>query len=138
MTTAPNQPNQDQGLSPEGLTNRLFDMALAASATKDPTEISQQVIDFLGGSLVYALTSAKRDIIVFLTETLLMVVSANNPDPTSRAGMFKKIGETFANAAAQAAQAAQATQATQATQAAQATQATPPTAAATPLEPLKP
>ena len=96
MTTAPT--NQDQGLTPESLANRLFDMALTQSTTKDPTEISQQVIDFLGGALVYALTSAKRDIVLFLTETLIMVVSAHSPDQNSRQEMLKKIGETIATA----------------------------------------
>lgn len=96
MTTAPN--NQNEGLTPESLANRLFDMALTQSTTKDPTEISQQVIDFLSGALVYALTSAKRDIIVFLTETLIMVVSAHSPDPNARQEMLKKIGETIATA----------------------------------------
>ena len=102
MTTAPNNQNQNEGLTPESLANRLFDMALTQSASKDPTEISQQVIDFLGGSLVYALKSAKRDIIVFLTETLMMVVSAHAPDLNTGQEMFRKIGETFANAGAPA------------------------------------
>jgi hypothetical protein len=99
MTTTPaNNSNQQQGLTPESLTNQLFDIALTQSATKDPTEISQQVIDFLGGALVYALTSAKRDIVLFLTETLLNVASAASPDATARAALLKQIGDTFGNA----------------------------------------
>ena len=98
MTTAPNNQNPNEGLTPESLASRLFDMALIQSTSKDPTEISQQVIDFLGGALVYALTSDKRDIVVFLTQTLIMVIKANSPDANACRDLLKKVGDTIVNA----------------------------------------
>lgn len=101
MTTPENNPNQAEGLTPESLASKLFDIALSQGGTTDPAALSQQVIDFLGGSLVYALTSAKRDVIVFFTETLLYFATHSSPDPGQRAAMLKHIGDTFiANAAA--------------------------------------
>ena len=93
--TTPSNPNQAQGLTPDGLVNQLFDAALMQSTTKDPHEISQQVIDFLGSALVYALTSSKRDVVVFLTETLIYVVSASSADEGARKEMLKQVGETI-------------------------------------------
>lgn len=99
MTTPANNQNPQQGLTPESLASQLFDIALMQSASKDPGEITQQVIDFLGGALVYALTSAKRDIVLFFTETLLFFATASSPDPAQRAAMLKQISDMFANAA---------------------------------------
>lgn len=102
--TTPNKPNQAaQGFTPDGLVNQLFDAALMQSTTKDPREISQQVIDFLGGALVYALTSSKRDVVVFLTETLVYVVSASSIDEGKRKELLKQVSDTIANAGAAAA-----------------------------------
>ena len=100
MTTPPNNQNQTEGLTPESLASKLFDIALSQGGTTDPAQLSQQVIEFLGGSLVYALTSAKRDVIVFFSETLLYFASHSSPDPAQRAAMLKHIGDMFiANAA---------------------------------------
>lgn len=93
--TTPSKPNQSPGLTPDGLVNQLFDAALMHSTTKDPREIAQQVIDFLGAALVYALTSSKRDVTVFLTETLIYVVSVSSVDENARKEMFKQVGETI-------------------------------------------
>ena len=96
MTTpTPNNPTQNQGLTPDGLVEQLFNVALAQSASKDPREISQQVIDFLGAALVYALNASKRDVVVYLTETLVYVVSASSADEAARKEMFKQVGETI-------------------------------------------
>ena len=100
--TTPSNPNQPQGLTPDGLVNQLFDAALMQSTTKDPREVSQQVIDFLGGALVYALTSSKRDVVVFLTETLVYVVSASAVDVEKRKELLKQVSDTIANAGAAA------------------------------------
>ena len=104
--TTPSNPNQPQGLTPDGLVNQLFDAALMQSKTKDPREVSQQVIDFLGGALVYALTSSKRDVVVFLTETLVYVVSASAVDVEKRKELLKQVMDTIATAAANAGTAA--------------------------------
>ena len=93
--TTPSNPAQGQGLTPDSLVNQLFDVALAQSTSKDPREIAQQVIDFLGAALVYALSSSKRDVVVFLTETLIAVVSASSVDENTRKEMFKQVGETL-------------------------------------------
>ena len=104
----PSNPNQQPGLTPDSLVNQLFDAALMQSATKDPREVSQQVIDFLGGALVYALTSSKRDVVVFLTETLVYVVSASAVDVEKRKELLKQVSDTIANAGAAAINQAQA------------------------------
>lgn len=98
--TTPSNPaqGQGQGLTPDSLVNQLFDVALAQSTSKDPREIAQQVIDFLGAALVYALSSSKRDVVVFLTETLIAVVSASSADENTRKEMFKQVGETLISA----------------------------------------
>jgi hypothetical protein len=98
MTTTPSNPNQAPGLTPDSLVNQLFDVALMQSTTKNPHEIAQQVIDFLGAALVYALTSSKRDVVVFLTETLIYVVSASSVDENARKEMLKQVGETILSA----------------------------------------
>jgi hypothetical protein len=102
MTTPANNQNPAEGLSPENLASRLCDIMLQ-SGISDPAALSQGVIDFLGASLLYALTSAKRDPILFFTETLLYFAGNSSPDPAQRSAMLKKIGDTFlVNAAAAA------------------------------------
>jgi len=100
MTTPANNQNQTEGLTPESLANKLFDIALSQGGTTDPEQLSQQVIDFLGGALVYALTSAKRDVVIFFTETLLYFAAHSSPDPAQRAAVLKQISDAFAHAAA--------------------------------------
>jgi hypothetical protein len=94
MTTKPNSPAQGQPVTPEVLVNQLFDAAVMAGGG-DPTE---HVIGFLTNSLFYALTSAKRDLIVFLTEALLYISAMSAPDEASRKELLKKISETLLNA----------------------------------------
>lgn len=84
-------------LSPDGLANQLFDLALAQN-TADPRAAAGQVIQFLTSALFYAVTSSKSDVIVFLTETIIYAVSASSPDEAARKEMLKKIGDTIADA----------------------------------------
>lgn len=92
----PNDP-KPPGLTPDGLANQLFDAAFVQNPT-DPRKAARQVIEFLGAALFYAVTSSKNDVIVFLTETLIYVVSASSADEASRKEMLKKVSDTIANA----------------------------------------
>ena len=100
--TTPHDPNQAQGLTPEGLANQLFDAAIAQALGQnmtDPREAGRRVVGFLTDSLFYALTSTKNDPVVFLTETLiLMVSSSSGGDEAARKELLKHIGDTIANA----------------------------------------
>ena len=97
MTTPPSDPTQGQAPTPDEFVNKLFDAALAQNMT-DPRLAARQVIDFLASSLFYAVTSSKGDVVVFLTETLIYVVSATSADEPARKELLKKIGDTIANA----------------------------------------
>lgn len=94
--STPNDPKAP-GLTPDGLANQLFDVAFVQNPT-DPRKAARQVIEFLGAALFYAVTSSKNDVIVFLTETLIYVVSASSADEASRKEMLKKVSDTIANA----------------------------------------
>ena len=94
MTTKPTNPAQGQPVTPEVLVNQLFDAAVMAGGG-DPTE---HVIGFLTNSLFYALTSAKRDLIIFLTEAVLYVAAMSSPDEAARKELLKKISDTLLNA----------------------------------------
>ena len=85
-----------QDLSPQGLTNQLFDAA--SRQTTDPREAARRVIAFLTEALFYAVTSAKLDVIVFLTETIIYVASSMVDDEASRKELLKHIGDTITNA----------------------------------------
>jgi len=59
--TTPNDPNQaQQGLTPDGLANQLFDAAIAqafAQNVSDPREAARRVIIFLTEAIVYAISA---------------------------------------------------------------------------------
>lgn len=97
MTMPTPNDSKPQALTPDGLANQLFDHAFVQNPT-DPRKAAGQVIEFLGAALFYAVTSSKNDVIVFLTETLIYVVSASSADDASRKEMLKKVGDTIANA----------------------------------------
>lgn len=98
--TTPNNPNQDP-LTPNSLVEQLFNVALAQSTTKDGKEIARQVIDFLGSALFYAIHAAKHEPVVFLTETLVQVITVSSADDNARKEMLKHVGETILSAATQ-------------------------------------
>lgn len=93
--TTPN--DASNGLTPERLANQLFDAALTQNMG-DPSEVARRVIEFLASSLFYAVTSAKSNVIVFLTETLILMIAATSPDEAARKEMLKHVGDTIANA----------------------------------------
>lgn len=102
MTTTPSDPNKAQGLTPDGLANQLFDVAIAqalAEKISDPREAARRVIAFLTESLFYAVSSTKNDLVVFLTETLIYVVSSSSGDEAARRELLKHVSDTIANAA---------------------------------------
>jgi len=101
---ASNDPNT-KAVSPEQLVEQLFNLALI-QYRNDIRETTNQVIDFLTKSLIYAVVQAKGDPIVFLTETLIRMVSSSSADEASRKELLKNIADTFAAAAAPAAAAA--------------------------------
>lgn len=93
----PNDPNQGQSLTPEGLANQLFD--IGAQNIHDPREVGRRVVGFLTESLFYALTSTKNDPVVFLTETLIIMVSSSAAgNETARKELLKHVGDTITNA----------------------------------------
>jgi len=94
---APNDPNT-KAVSPEQLVEQLFNLALI-QYRNDIRETTNQVIDFLTKSLIYAVVSAKGDPIVFLTETLIRMVSSSSADEASRKELLKNVGDTIASAA---------------------------------------
>lgn len=93
--TTPN--DASNGLTPERLANQLFDAALTQNMG-DPSEVARRVIEFLTSSLFYAVNSSKTNVIVFLTETLILMISATSPDEAARKEMLKHVGDTIANA----------------------------------------
>lgn len=93
--TTPN-PNEAKGLTPDGLASQLFDVAM--SQTTDPRAAARQTIDFLSASLFYAVTVSKNDVVVFLTETLIYIISAGSADENSRQEMLKQVSGVIANA----------------------------------------
>lgn len=99
--TTPSDPNQAQLLTPEGLANQLFDVAMSqaiAQKVTDPREAARRVVGFLTDALFYAITSSKNDVIAFMTETLVYLVSAQAGDEASRKELLKHVGDTIANA----------------------------------------
>ena len=75
--TTPSNPNQPQGITPEGLANQLFDLSIAqafAENQSDPRE-------------------AARRVIMFLTEALVYAISSSAGDDVARKAMLKDIGE---------------------------------------------
>ena len=80
--TTPSDPNQPQGLTPEGLANQLFDAAIAqamAQNMNDPREAARRVIIFLSEALVYAISSTAGD-------------------DVARKALLKNVGETIMTA----------------------------------------
>jgi hypothetical protein len=80
--TTPNDPNQGQGLTPDGLANQLFDAAIAqamAQNMSDPRE-------------------AARRVIIFLTEALVYAISSTTGDDVARKALLKNVGETIISA----------------------------------------
>jgi len=103
MTTpTKSDPNQPQALTPQGLANQLFDVAVAQNfgqKSGDPREAARQVVGFLTESLFYAVSSTKNDLIVFLTETIILVVSSSSAgDEAARKELLKHVGDAIANA----------------------------------------
>lgn len=98
MTTTPTPNDQSKGLTPDGLVNQLFDVAIMHNQIKDPREAARQVIDFLAASLFYAVESTKSDVLVFLAETIIVLAAKSCDDEPSRKELLKHIGETIANA----------------------------------------
>ena len=101
--TKQSDPNQPQALTPQGLANQLFDVAVAQSfaqkGSPDPREAARQVVGFLTESLFYAVASTKSDLVVFLTETIILVVSqASSGDEAARKELLKHVGDTIASA----------------------------------------
>ena len=100
--TKPSDPNQAQGLTPESLANQLTDAAMAqafAQNVTDHREVGRRVVGFLTDSLFYAVTATKNDVVVFMTETLIIVASAScGEDEAARKELLKHIGDTIANA----------------------------------------
>ena len=97
----PSDPNQ-QGLTPEGLANQLFDAAVSQALSQnitDPRDAARRVVGFLTDALFYALTSTKNDLVVFLTETIIYAVSSQaGGDEAARKELLKHVGDTIANA----------------------------------------
>lgn len=100
--TTPSDPNKAQGVTPDGLANQLFDIAMTqtmAEKITDPREAARRVVGFLTDSLYYAVTSTKQDFVVYLTETLIFAVSSSSGgDEAARKELLKHIGDTIANA----------------------------------------
>jgi len=96
MTPPTQNPNEAKGLTPNGLASQLFDVAM--SQTTDPKLAARHTIDFLAASLFYAVNVSKGDIVVFLTETLIYIVSAGSVDENARTTMLKQVSEIIANA----------------------------------------
>jgi hypothetical protein len=97
----PNEPSQQKGLTPDGLVEQLFTLVLAQNPS-DPRGAAGHVIEFLLGSLFYAVSSNKGDVVVFLTETLGKTIATASPDEASRKAMLKQVGEMFLAASADA------------------------------------
>ena len=105
MTTTrptPSDPSTPQPLTPQGLANQLFDVAVAQNfgqKSGDPREAARQVVGFLTEALFYAVSSTKNDLVVFLTETIILVVSSSSAgDEAARKELLKHVGDTIANA----------------------------------------
>jgi hypothetical protein len=75
--TTPNDPNT-RVMSPQDLANQLFD-ACIVQCKGDPREAARQVI-------------------VFLTETLIYAVSSTAGDDVARKALLKSVGDTIATA----------------------------------------
>lgn len=73
----PNDPNT-HSLSPDQLANQLFDAALMQYRS-DPREAARQVI-------------------VFLTETLIYAITGTAGDEVARKALLKSVGDTIASA----------------------------------------
>lgn len=99
--TPPSDPNSNQGLSPNGLAEQLFNAALMQNPS-DPRLVARNVIGFLMNSLMYALNASKNDPIVFLTEALVNVVASSSEDDAARREVLKYISAMLAQAADQA------------------------------------
>jgi hypothetical protein len=96
--TAPNE--NPQNLTPSILANQLFDAALAQDMS-NPRGAAQRVVGFLTDSLFHAVTATKTEVVVFLTETLILVASASvKGDEAARKELLKHIGDTITNAPA--------------------------------------
>jgi hypothetical protein len=83
MTTL-NTPSSQQSLSPDQLANQLFDVA--AQHQSDPREAARQVIVFLTSSLIYA-------------------ICATAGDEAARKALLKSVGDTISMAPTSAAKA---------------------------------
>jgi len=91
-----NPSDSTKSMKPADLTNQLFNAV--SQYQKDPHEVARLVVDFLKEALVYALTSSKKDVIVFLTEMLIYTASLSVDDEEARKELFKHIGDTITNA----------------------------------------
>lgn len=82
MTTTPSDPNQAPGLTPEGLANQLFDVAISQAMTMNQTDPRE----------------AARRVIIFLTEALVYAISATAGDDTARKALLENVGKTIISA----------------------------------------
>ena len=73
-----NPSDPTKALSPDGLTNQLFDAAIVQYKS-DPREAARQVI-------------------IFLTEAIIYAVSSTAGDDVARKALLKSVGETIINA----------------------------------------
>ena len=94
----PNDPNA-QMMTPQNLANQLFDKIAMQNPGK-PQEVAGHVISFLATSLMYALSSAKTNPVVYLTETLIsVIVATTSGDEAARKEQLKYISSILAGAA---------------------------------------
>lgn len=90
-------PTEPKPVNPEGLANQLFDLAILQFPS-DPRRAGMEVVRFLTDALFYSIASNKIDVIVYLTERLIVIASQSSPDEASRKELLKNIGDTIANA----------------------------------------
>jgi hypothetical protein len=90
-------------LTPDGLTNQLFDGAWKQNP-KDPQLAARQVIDFLASALLFALKSSKNDPVVFLTGALIDVIGFTAEDENARKELLTHISGILTQAAQQVVQ----------------------------------
>ena len=97
----PNPNEAVKMLTPDGLTNQLFDGAVKQNP-KDMQLAARQVIDFLASALLFALKSSRNDPVVFLTGALIDVIGFTAEDDNVRKELLLHISGILSQAAQQA------------------------------------